>query len=282
FYYSAIILGQNSDHNPKYTSRNHNLTAEGNIFRPTPRYRAKSAVVVSNVTGAIVRNNFIDSTYGEDKPGERCLPGGGIHVTPLAVGTKIYGNVLVNIKEPKAALLIRADCEIYNNTVVGCARALEIIEGVKAVVKNNIFYKNAKQMGVAEPMGQFYEKYFRKLAKDGVMGEVTADLSKKNVFDYNLWFPDWKGKGPHAISADPGFVGPVKPLVIKPASPKYVPNFERMKAYRLKKSSPCIDKGVKVGLPIAGKASDIGAFEFGRKKPQKTKETTKTAEVKDD
>jgi len=34
-----------------------------------------------------------------------------------------------------------------------------------------------------------------------------SDTSGKSVFDYNLWFPDWKGKGPHGISADPGFVG---------------------------------------------------------------------------
>ena len=278
FHFSAIQLGQNSDNKRiKQSSRSYRLIAEGNIFRPSPPYRAKSAIVVNNVTNAIVRNNFIDSTYGEDQkgPGRRFLPGAGIHLTRLSRGTKIYGNVLVNIKAPKPAFMIRSDCEIYNNTVVGCSRVLDVAVGAKAVVRNNIFYKNAHQVGVAEPLQPFYNKYYGYVMNDkGVMVKLPpADKSAKSVFDSNLWFPDWKGKSPNGISAEPLFVGPIKPLVIKKASAKYVPNFKRMKAYRLTKSSPCIDKGVKTDLPFVGKAADIGAFEFGKKAPKKTTKT---------
>jgi hypothetical protein len=260
FYYTAIYLGQNTDSAQEGNLRCKDLVAEENVFRPSVKYRAKSAIVVSNVTGAIVRNNFIDSIYGEDERSERFVPGSGIHVMPPAVGTKIYGNVLVDVKKP--ALMIRADCEITNNTITGCDRVLDIAEGVKAVVKNNIFYKNGKQMCVAEPLVPFRE-YLHYVMKDSVMVKLPVDRSKKSVFDYNLWVSDWSGKGPHGISDDPGFVGPISSLAIKAASPKFVPDFGRAKAYRLAEGSPCIDKGVDAGLPFAGPAPDLGAFEVG-------------------
>jgi hypothetical protein len=185
----------------------------------------------------------------------------------------------VNIKAPKPAFMVRSDCEIYNNTVVGCARVLDVAVGVKAVVRNNIFYKNAHQVGVAEPLQAFYDKYYGYMMNDkGVMVKLPpADLSVRSVFDYNLWVPDWKGKGPHGLSSDPRFVGPIKPLVIQKASPKYVPNFKRAWAYRLKKTSPCIDKGIKTktDLKFLGKAPDLGALEFGAETPAKSKETIK-------
>jgi hypothetical protein len=98
------------------------------------------------------------------------------------------------------------------------------------------------------------------------------------------------------ISVDPKFVGPMKPLRFNPYNPgsgakkdlsgrptpkgdfkltpfvpKFVPDFKRAWAYRLGKGSPCIDKGVKTDLPFVGKASDIGAFEFGEKVPKTIK-----------
>jgi hypothetical protein len=45
-----------------------------------------------------------------------------------------------------------------------------------------------------------------------------------------------------------------------------------MRAYQLKKTSKCIDKGVKTDLPFVGKAADIGAFEFGEKPKKKIRE----------
>ncbi len=160
FQLSAMYLGQNTDSEEEGDLRCYNLVAEGNTFRPAPGYRAKTAIAVANVTGAIVRNNFMDSIYGEDEPGPTNLPGGGIQVHAMAVGTKIHNNVLVDVKEPKVALLIRADCEITNNTIAGCDRGLEIAEGVRAVVRNNIFYENRKSLGVAAPLGPKYGEYF--------------------------------------------------------------------------------------------------------------------------
>jgi hypothetical protein len=95
------------------------------------------------------------------------------------------------------------------------------------------------------------------------MVKIPVDASKKSVFGSNLWFPKRAGKGPHGISAEPRFVGSVLPLVIAPASPRFVPDFERARAYRLAEDSPCVDKGVEVGLPFTGSAPDLGAFEFG-------------------
>ncbi len=95
------------------------------------------------------------------------------------------------------------------------------------------------------------------------MVKIPVDLSKKSVFDYNLWFPDQAGKGSHGITAEPRFVGPISPLVIAQASPKFVPDFERAEVYCLAKGSPCMDKGVEVGLPFVGNAPALGAFEFG-------------------
>ncbi len=185
------------------------------------------------------------------------------------MGTKIYGNVLVDVKEPKSALLIRADCEIFNNTIAGCARPLDITEGVTAVVRNNIFYKNARGVGVAKPLQAFYGKYYGYIMNDeGILVPLPVDKTRKSVFNYNLWLPDWKGKGPGGISADPDFVGPIKPLVVQKASVKFTPDFERAKAYRLTKDSPCIDRSVDNRLPSAGKARDLGAFEFGMKSPK--------------
>ncbi len=61
FSLSAIQLGQNSDRKGmKKSFRSYRLIAENNIFRPSPPYRGKSAIVVSNVTDAVVMNNFID------------------------------------------------------------------------------------------------------------------------------------------------------------------------------------------------------------------------------
>ncbi|MCK4627118.1 MAG: right-handed parallel beta-helix repeat-containing protein, partial [Phycisphaerae bacterium] len=266
-YYTAIYLGQNEDSKSEGILRCHNLVAEGNVFRPTPEYRLKSPVWVANVTGAIVRNNFMDAPNG--------YSGQGIGVNKSARNVKIYGNVIIDSSASRSnpGIRIAADCEIYNNTVVGCHSALEFYfktEGqkIRAVCRNNIFYKNTRPIHTI-----------------GKKGDYSA-----SVFERNNWFPDWSGKGATDISSDPNFVGPIKPLKLNPYNPgagsrgdrsgrptpkgdiklspfvpKFVPDFTRMRAYQLKKTSPCIDKGVKTGLPFVGKSADIGAFEFGEK-----------------
>ena len=271
-YYTGIYLGQNLDKHTKYPCRSRNLIAEGNTFRPTAEYRLKSPIWVANVTGAIVRNNFMDAPNG--------YSGQGIGVSEWAKEVKIYRNVIIDSSASRdnPGIRIAADCEIYNNTIVGCHSALEFYfktEGqkIRAVCRNNIFYKNTRPIHTI-----------------GKKGDYSA-----SVFERNNWFPDWSGKGKTDISADPKFVGPIKPLKLNPYNPgagsrgdrsgrpapkgdikltpfvpKFVPDFTRMRAYQLKKTSPCIDKGVKTGLPFVGKSADIGAFEFGEKVQKKS------------
>ncbi len=268
-YYTGIYLGQNLDKHTGYSCRSRNLIAEGNTFRPTAEYRLKSPIWVANVTGAIVRNNFMDAPNG--------YSGQGIGVSEWAKQVKIYGNVIIDSSASRdnPGIRLYADAEIYNNTIAGCNSALEFWnKKIKVVCRNNIFYKNTRPI-----------KIYR-----------GADYSG-SVFERNCWYPDWKGKGKTDISVDPKFVGPIKRLKFNPYNPgagsrkdrsgrpkpsgsikltpfepKFTPDFTRAFAYQLKKSSKCIDKGVKTDLPFAGKASDIGALEFGAKTPKWTKE----------
>ncbi len=260
-YYTAIYLGQNEDSEKQGILRSHNLTAKGNTFRPNPEYRLKSAIRVANVTGAVVRNNFIDAANG--------YGGNGIGVYKSAKDVKIYGNVIIDTAASRdnPAIRIHADCEIYNNTIAGCHSALEFCKDARIVCRNNLFYKNTLPVKV----------------------RGNAKYSD-SVFEHNCWFPRWDGMGKTDISVDPKFVGPLKPLGYNPYNPgsggkkdrsgrptpkgdikltpfvpKFIPDFKRAFAYRLGKTSPCIDKGVKTGLPFVGKAPDIGAFEFEAK-----------------
>ncbi|MDY7009628.1 MAG: right-handed parallel beta-helix repeat-containing protein [Planctomycetota bacterium] len=266
-YYTGVYLGQNEDNEVGYQARSRNLVAEYNVFRPSPEYRLKSPIWVANVTGAIVRNNFMDAPNG--------YSGQGIGVNVSAKDVKIYSNVIVDTSASRdnPGIRIAADCEIYNNTIAGCHSALEFYfktEGqkIRAVCRNNIFYKNTMPIHTI-----------------GKKGDYSA-----SVFERNNWLPDWSGKGKTDISSDPDFVGPIERLKfnpynpgaggrgdrsgrpapsgdieLTPFAPKFVPDFKRAWAYRLKKGSPCIDKGVEVGLPFAGKTPDIGAYEFGQK-----------------
>jgi hypothetical protein len=276
FYFTAIYLGQNDDDNRKslYCKRSRNLVAEGNIFRPTKKYRAKNSVVVANCTNAIVRNNFVDSIWGTDvdlhdktrNVGVTTnFPAGGIHIAPCSTGTKVYGNVIINATKP--GILIRTgDCEIYNNTIVGCDWGLAIVPGAHPVVKNNIFYKNKVQVAAPPRMETWNTTEHRtRLLPDKSMWKWKPEKSKKTVYEHNNWLPRWAGMGKTGISADPKFVGPFAKLKPGGQNPRFKPDFKRAWGYRLGKGSPCIDKGIKTGLPFVGKSPDIGAFEFGAK-----------------
>ncbi len=279
FLFTAIYLGQNDDDNRKslYCKRCSNLIAEGNVFRPTGKYRAKNSVVVANCTNAIVRNNFVDSIRGTDvdlhdktrnKNVKTNFPAGGIHIAPCSTGTKVYGNVILDAKKP--GILVRTgDCEIYNNTIVGCDWGLGIVPGAHPVVKNNIFYRNKVQVAAAPRMETWNTtEHTTRMLVDKSLWKWKPEKSKKTVYEHNNWLPRWKGMDKADISADPKFIGPFAKLKPGDQNPRFVPNFKRAFAYRLGKTSPCIGKGVKVGLPFVGNAPDIGAFEFG-KKPRK-------------
>jgi hypothetical protein len=270
-YYTGIYLGQNLDGSKgNYSKRSRNLIAEGNTFRPTGEFRLKAPIRVSNVTGAIVRNNFMDSPNG--------YSGCGIGVFKDAKDVKIYRNVIINTAPSRdnPAFRLYADCEIYNNTIVGCHSALEFVVPAKVVCRNNIFYKNTRAVHLDKRSGGSCEG---------------------SVFERNCWYPRWDGMGKTDISAKPKFVGPIKRLKFNPYNPgagskgdrsgrprpegdiklspfvpKFAPDYTRMRAYQLKKTSKCIDRGVKTDLPFVGKAADIGAFEFGEKPKKKIRE----------
>ena len=277
FYYTAIYLGQNDDRKGKYGRRSRNLIAEGNIFRPTKKYRAKNSVVVANCADAIVRNNFVDSVWGEDVDlhdktkgvgAKNNFPAGGFHIAPCSTGTKVYGNVIINSK--KLGILVRTgDCEIYNNTIVGCDWGLGIVPGAHPVVRNNIFYKNKVQVAVPPRMETWgTTEHTMYMKPDGSMWKWKPETSKKAVYEHNNWLPRWAGMGGTGISVEPKFVGPFAPLKPGELNPRFIPDFTRAYAYRLGKTSPCIDRGVKTGLPFVGRAPDLGAFEFGSKSPK--------------
>ncbi|MCD4831670.1 MAG: right-handed parallel beta-helix repeat-containing protein [Anaerohalosphaeraceae bacterium] len=266
-YYTAIYLGQNEDKEAGYKATSRNLTVENNIFRPTPEYRLKSAVRAGNVTGAIIRNNFINAPNG--------YSGCGIGVKKSARDVKIYGNIITDTASGRdnPAIRIAADCEIYNNTIANCHCGLQFVAKAKVICKNNIFYKNT-----------------RPIHRDKRSGGDYAG----SIFEYNCWFPNSSGKGAKDISVNPEFVGPIKPLKFNPYNPgvkgkdgridcsgrakptgqitltayvpKFTADFKGVRAYQLSGGSPCIDGGIDVKLPFVGKTPDIGAFEFSEKK----------------
>lgn len=257
FLYSAIYVGQNDD-NKDYSTHCYRITVEGNVFRATKKYRAKRAICIANVDDAVVRSNFVDSVYGGD--GEGCI---AIH--PVANRAKIYNNVIINENgRGQPALYIESDCEVYNNTFAGCRYALEVIEGCAPIIKNNIFCKNKVQARIkkARTYKVGSEHKYRRF-DNGKVWVWKPDPNKKAIFAHNCWYPKWDGMGKTDISVDPKFVGPLTPYKLGEYNPRFKPDFTRAYAYKLSKTSPCIDKGVKVSLPFAGRAPDIGAFEFG-------------------
>jgi len=260
FQFSALYIGQNDDSDEEGYLRCARIIAEGNVFRPTLGYRAKRAICVANVSDAIVRNNFIDSIYGD-----HCA----LQIAANSTGTKVYGNLIINVREP-AMEVATGECEIFNNTIAGCDEALNLYAGANPVLRNNIFYRNKMQVKLT-PAPDYQEGTEHKTRRfpDGRVWTWRADPAKKPVFEHNNWFPDWEGKGASDISVEPRFVGPFAELRLGEISPKFVPDFERAQAYRLAKDSPCIDKGVKVGLPFVGAAPDLGAFEFGAKQERR-------------
>ncbi|MDY7009920.1 MAG: right-handed parallel beta-helix repeat-containing protein [Planctomycetota bacterium] len=246
FRYSAIYLGQNDDSTDEGYLRSERLLAEGNVFRPTKGYHAKSSIVVANVTDAIVRNNFVDSVYGgEPFSDKNQFPGSGIHIAPVSTGAKIYGNLIINAMKQKPAFLVRADCEIYNNTIVGSGYGMVIVPGANPIVRNNIFYRNEKQVDfdVARIETWNTTEHMSRREPGKPVWTWKPDMSKKPVFEHNNWFPRWDGMGETDISVDPKFVGPFKPLKVGGLNPVFTPDFKRAEAYKLSDDSPCKGMG---------------------------------------
>jgi hypothetical protein len=142
---------------------------------------------------------------------------------------------------------------------------LAIVPGANPVVRNNIFYRNRQQVVLLPPVAfKGTEEHSSRFLPDAAhVWTWRPDHTRQPVFEHNDWYPDWPGKGASDLAANPRFVGPFRALAPRPLDPKFVPDFRRARAYRLAKGSPCLDRGMDVGLPFRGPAPDLGAFEFG-------------------
>ncbi len=126
----GIFLGQNRLQNETENNKNptcKNLVAEYNIIRPSNginqvepkrKYRTKVPIVIDNVDGAIVRNNYIE---GFDEGNKNC----GINIYNEARGAiEIYNNVVAfGVDNLMSGGVLqdwgfenKTDVEIYNNT----------------------------------------------------------------------------------------------------------------------------------------------------------------------
>ncbi|MDY7009630.1 MAG: right-handed parallel beta-helix repeat-containing protein [Planctomycetota bacterium] len=258
FLYSAVYLGQNDDDEREDNHRCYNLTVEGNVFRPAKGYRAKRAICVANVSDAIVRNNFIDSIYGDHT---------ALQVAANSTGAKVHGNFIIGVLKEWGVELATSDCEFYNNTVAECDIGLAIIKGANPLIRNNIFYKNKQQVRILPTRiykpGKQGDHGSRFLPDKTQLWTWQPDHAREPLFEHNNFFPQWDGMGKTDISVDPKFAGPFTKLKAGQLNPKFIPNMERAQAYSLTKSSPCIDKGLQMALPLSysGAAPDLGAFE---------------------
>ncbi len=114
-------------------------------------------------------------------------------------------------------------------------------------VLNNTAYRNGINYGLGNPVNSGEKHYLRNnISLSGTVSVSNAD-SKNNSWD----------TGPSAIAAD--FASLDLSLATAARNPDgSLPNNN---LFRLNANSALIDKGVNVGLPYAGVAPDLGAFE---------------------
>jgi len=225
FLYTALYLGQNLDTSEE-DNRSRYLIAEGNVFRPAEGHRAKRPIWVANVDWAVVRDNFmegrddVDGGWGEGiglgDHEDGYLPANPDHVT-------IYRNVMRRIGGTTTNPGIRVyhrcgDVKVFNNTFANCAYSFGFEMEETILFLNNIFYNSRN-------------------------GTVREGTGRNSIYEHNIFYPMWKGMGPTDISEDPLMVGPFDPLEVGGEDPKFVPDFTRAFACRLREGSPCIDAG---------------------------------------
>lgn len=99
------------------------------------------------------------------------------------------------------------------------------------------------------------------VAFDPVSARQDAKLEAMVIFDHNSWTPDPKKPAKFiSFASSAEFVTLDKSLAIAPRQADG--SLPKNQFARLKPGSSLIDKGVEVGLPFAGTAPDLGAFEF--------------------
>jgi hypothetical protein len=214
----------------------------------------------STPSGAIIRYNKVFNA----KPGSS-----GIGVGSLSAGAtiKIYYNLIVNASGEGFSTYTENEgtIQFYNNTIYldknsGDAGLLYLIYGKNFDFRNNVFMRGG---------GTFKSLY----------GVINSGLPKS---DYNLFHQADPAASPYKFFYNGAYYRSVKDWSAATGLDKNSidadPKFKNVTSdWSLQAGSPCIDKGVDVGLtkdingnPIIG-APDIGAFEFGGTTPEPNK-----------
>ncbi len=162
---------------------------------------------------------------------------------------KIHHNIFYEIKGATPGIIRTENkglrnLEIYNNTVEFTGQKeisfLQLVGGSSSNVKikNNLIINNT-----TGPYA-YYPPQFIRIST----GAVLNGLQATNNILQNLPIGNVPGTYSSNLSGDPQ---------INKSGNRADPY------YRLKATSPCIDKGANVGFPYSGSAPDIGAYEYG-------------------
>jgi len=220
FLYSALYLGQNLD--DPTDQRSQNLIAEENVFRPAPGYRTKTPIWIANVTGAIVRNNYMEGDPNVDGGWGQGIAIGDTDTS--AKDVEIHHNIFYKIGGTTTNPAIRVlwnpeNVKVYNNVFANCANALGFETYGSLDFRNNIFYDNNAIIRTSD----------------------SAD-AQNCIFEYNDFFPTWSGMSATDISLEPLFVDPTNhDFHLKSQYGRWNPITESWVTDSV--TSPCIDAG---------------------------------------
>ncbi len=255
----SIDLNYNIKGSYPYCAWIHNNT----ISHPVQNTQVEGAIILEFRTESVlIENNIINNkTYGVtfntrgvgNTGGNNPAPGG----TPAGGYSYLVNNVIRN----------NLFTNMYNGNGIGNRFAVGVIsEGTDDPQINNLqIYNNTIVASAGNPIGQAFDftsqqngningLYIRNNISTGFGGswiQANAAPVQSNVLiTHNDGYlngnnnPTWQGATiNNNITSNPLFVG--------------------NGYYTLQATSPCIDKGVNVGLPFSGAAPDIGYAEFG-------------------
>ncbi len=167
--------------------------------------------------------------------------------------TKVYGNDVRNMNDCGLLLENSKNCVFYQNLSVGNMFGIDIISSSTCSLYNNTFdLNNDAGIHLNQLKGTIYT--VNNNITNNKYGFGWVDGSGYVVSDYNnVWnnnFGNYLYPTGYAVPQGANDLS---------QDPIYTPD------YHLGAGSPCIDRGVYVGLPFSGSAPDIGAFESAKK-----------------
>jgi len=174
---ASVYLGETDIQNSEEHLFSSDIIVENNVFRPAENFVLRWGVVVRNVHGAVLRNNFIEGLDGG---------GFGIYVYANAEDVEIYNNVICNSIE--SALRVAAPISLWNNTFInttdiylnstgdhfGIPRNGQLLEDINNIVVNNYDYASNpnKFAGPFTPLNKVTSPN----------PQFTPDFSRANLF----------------------------------------------------------------------------------------------------